>query len=591
MDTKNKDKEKFIEDMFNKGILINKDIFEKELDETTIDKIEHEGDLIVLNNDYLEVISQQKSLVDWYEIDKYRVNSEKERNDDLYQAQLQNFKKSNLILNSPSISQEQEIISAESEIKNSKEGNIQENVSFSSSSDYSYFSSSNHYSSNIIDSLENDSTESLSSTSTETINKFTSPNKVEIVLSYQNKPYKYNIKDFTQIFTSRYRFLESLLRNRQELQNTMTINRILSKKEKIALIGLIENISETKNGNTILTMEDPTGKIKVLLSNSKSELYKQGKDLVLDEVIGISGVSSDKFVFAEEIVWPDIPSNNLLKKSYKEEYAIFLSDIHVGSSLFMKEEFDKFLQWINGNTGNEKQRLISEKVKYIIIAGDLVDGIGIYPTQIEELEIKDIVMQYDEFCRLIRKIPSDKEIILCPGNHDAIHLAEPQTSFDDKFAPGLFKIPNVTLVTNPSIINIGKTNNFEGFNILIYHGYSFDYYVNNVESIRNGGGYHRADLVMKCLLKRRHLAPSFQSTPYFPAHKEDPLLIKKIPDFFISGHIHYSKVANYKNVTMISGSCWQEKTSFQEKLGHEPEPARVPIVNLKTREVSILRFK
>ena len=180
MDTKNKDKEKFIEDMFNKGILINKDIFEKELDETTIDKIEHEGDLIVLNNDYLEVISQQKSLVDWYEIDKYRVNSEKERNDDLYQAQLQNFKKSNLILNSPSISQEQEIISAESEIKNSKEGNIQENVSFSSSSDYSYFSSSNHYSSNIIDSLENDSTESLSSTSTETINKFTSPNKVEI---------------------------------------------------------------------------------------------------------------------------------------------------------------------------------------------------------------------------------------------------------------------------------------------------------------------------------------------------------------------------------------------------------------------------
>jgi len=41
---------------------------------------------------------------------------------------------------------------------------------------------------------------------------------------------------------------------------------------------------------------------------------------------------------------------------------------------------------------------------------------------------------------------------------------------------------------------------------------------------------------------------------------------------------------------MISGSCWQAKTSFQEKLGHEPEPARVPLVNLKTREIKILKF-
>ena len=124
----------------------------------------------------------------------------------------------------------------------------------------------------------------------------------------------------------------------------------------------------------------------------------------------------------------------------------------------------------------------------------------------------------------------------------------------------------------------------------MYHGYSFDYYVANVESIRTGGGYQRADLIMKFLLKRRHLAPSFESTPYFPGHRQDPLLITKIPDFFVTGHIHYSSVANYKSVTMISCSCWQGKTTFQEKLGHKPEPARLPVVNLKTREVKVLRF-
>ena len=45
-----------------------------------------------------------------------------------------------------------------------------------------------------------------------------------------------------------------------------------------------------------------------------------------------------------------------------------------------------------------------------------------------------------------------------------------------------------------------------------------------------------------------------------------------------------------KGVTMISCSCWQGKTTFQEKLGHKPEPARLPIVNLRTREIKVLRF-
>ena len=65
---------------------------------------------------------------------------------------------------------------------------------------------------------------------------------------------------------------------------------------------------------------------------------------------------------------------------------------------------------------------MASKVKYVIIAGDLVDGVGIYPSQQEELEIKEIVAQYEEFCRLIKQIPADKQIIICPGNHDAVHL-------------------------------------------------------------------------------------------------------------------------------------------------------------------------
>ncbi len=418
--------------------------------------------------------------------------------------------------------------------------------------------------------------------------------QVEVVQSFQGTPRKYEVQDFTRLFASRYRFLESLLRKRQELQNTLAINRLALKqaREPVSVIGLVSDIGTTKKGNIVVTLEDPTGYIKAIFSAHKQELLAAAKDLVLDEVIGISGTYGNGIIFAETIVWPDVPSIQELKIKLEgeNEYAIFLSDIHVGSALFLHEEFQKFLLWINQRLGDEMQQEIARNVKYIFMVGDLVDGVGVYPSQEEELAVKDIKQQYAELARLLRQIPSDKQIIICPGNHDVVHLAEPQPLLYKQYAPEVWSLPNVTLVSNPAMVNIAKTATFTGYDVLMYHGYSFDYYVANVESIRNNGGYHRADLIMKHLLKRRHLAPSFKSTPYYPGYDEDHLLIKKIPDFFVTGHIHYSKVANYKNVTMISCSCWQGKTSFQEKLGHLPEPARLPIVNLKTRKVRILRF-
>jgi DNA polymerase II small subunit len=151
-------------------------------------------------------------------------------------------------------------------------------------------------------------------------------------------------------------------------------------------------------------------------------------------------------------------------------------------------------------------------------------------------------------------------------------------------------MPNVTMLSNPSYVNIHSSDSFSGFDVLLYHGYSFDYYVANVDMIRNQGGYDRADLIMRFLLKRRHLAPTHKSTLYIPDTQKDPLVIDKIPDFFVTGHIHKCSVSTYRNVTLISGSCWQSKTAFQEKVGHNPEPCRVPLVNLKTRAIKILRF-
>jgi len=124
----------------------------------------------------------------------------------------------------------------------------------------------------------------------------------------------------------------------------------------------------------------------------------------------------------------------------------------------------------------------------------------------------------------------------------------------------------------------------------MYHGYSFDYYVANIDEIRNNGGYDRADLIMKFLLKRRHLAPTYGSTLYVPEAEFDPLVISQVPDIFVTGHIHKSALKNYRNISLVCGSCWQSKTSFQEKVGHHPEPCRVPLIHLKSRKMRILKF-
>ena len=95
---------------------------------------------------------------------------------------------------------------------------------------------------------------------------------------------------------------------------------------------------------------------------------------------------------------------------------------------------------------------------------------------------------------------------------------------------------------------------------------------------------------MKFLLQRRHLAPSHGSTLYIPDPEKDHLLIDKIPDFFVTGHIHKTQVLNYRGVTAIGCGCWTGQTENQAKRGIVPDPNRVTLVNLQTREVKILNF-
>ena len=425
--------------------------------------------------------------------------------------------------------------------------------------------------------------------SEEEIELFLNRGTVEVLRSYTKKPTKRSVQDFVGHFNRRLEQLGDILRQRQELQSPQSIAHV-KKDQYCAVIGLVWDKRETKNGHIILELEDKTGVTSVLLSKNREEFDEIGKDIMLDEVIGITGRAGDDIIFADNVIIPDVPASNELKKAPDEAYSVFISDLHCGNKDFYEKEFLNLIKWLKGEYGGEKHQRGAKKVKYLFIVGDLVEGVGIYPGQEEDLSIIDIKQQYEEFAKYLQMIPEHIQVIMCPGNHEAGRLAEPQFNLYKDFTEDIFNLENVHFVSNPSWVRIHRTKSFGGLTVLLYHGYSFIYYGNNVPSIFAQGGVNNPGLIMKYLLQRRHLAPTHTSNLYIPDPVEDPLVIKEVPDFFISGHTHMVDVENYKGVTMMNCSCWVPITENQKSYGLTVDAGKVILTNLQTRQNKVLSF-
>jgi len=421
-----------------------------------------------------------------------------------------------------------------------------------------------------------------------------SPGKVKVISTYQGLEKKIEVKDFIKHFRARFEGMKNLLADRPELEGLTSINKIGIKRQSLSLIGLVTSKRLTKNKNLILEVEDPTGRINVLINKDKEEVYAKGKEILLDDIIGIKAMGDREFLFVNDILYPD----SMLEEKHRignDESIAFISDVHVGSKLFLKESFLKFIDWINGMLGDEEERQEALKIKYLLIVGDTVDGVGVYPGQEKGLEIPDIEKQYDELARYLKMIRSDITIILSPGQHDSVRVAEPQPSIGTDYGSALHEIPNLILVSNPSVIEVGIGLDKEGletkgFRILMYHGASFHPIINELEELRLSRAYDNPTKVIKYLLKRRHLSPTHSFTPYIPHTDKDPMFIDIVPDIVATGDLHKSDIDIYNNILLIASSCWQATTPFEEKVGNHPDPCKVPLLNLKTRKLKVLDF-
>ena len=391
----------------------------------------------------------------------------------------------------------------------------------------------------------------------------------EIIQDTSKKSYTSGeIENLIAYFKSRYEKLANILSKRPELRNFTKIADINDSDDSLSLIVMVREIRTSKNGHKIVEFEDDTGTISILFSQNKEDLFAEAEKLVRDEVIGvIANKSNDNnFAFGQEIINPGV-----LRIPEKEmDFGIvFLSDVHIGSLTFLEDAFLRFIDWINCEYGDESQRRVAEDVKYLIIGGDIVDGIGVYPNQDQELVIKDITKQYDEAARLLGNIRSDIKIIIAPGNHDASRVAEPQPAVPEKYAKALYELDNVEFISNPGVVSL------DGINVLIYHGRSFDDLVMAVKEFT----YEKSDLLMEEILKKRHLAPIYGERTPLASELEDYLVIDEVPDIFHTGHIHVNSYRKFNGIHLINSGTFQTQTSFQKIHNIMPTPAEVPVIH------------
>jgi DNA polymerase II small subunit len=385
------------------------------------------------------------------------------------------------------------------------------------------------------------------------------------------------ISDFARYFQDRYARLKRLIVNRREMLGAVPIAAIQNRAGDVKTIGMVVERQTTSKGGVIFELEDESGRIKVLSSNSKNTPV----DIVTDEVIGVVGTmnASRDLVYANELVRPEVPVHRRTHMTERDLNVAFAADIHVGSNTFLDTQWNRFMDFLNGrlDNGNGTGEIL-ESLEVLIIPGDVVDGIGVFPSHQEELLIDDIYRQYEALAELLKDVPDHIEVVLTPGNHDAVRLAEPQPALPSDIQ-GMFA-GKVRFLGNPALIDI------EGVKVLAYHGKSIDDFVQHIQRCT----YEDPVTVMKEMLKRRHLAPIYGGKTSIAPEATDHLVIETIPDIFVTGHVHATGVQAHRGSLLINASAWQSQTNYQRSMNFVPDPAKVPVVNLRNMSVKVLDF-
>jgi DNA polymerase II small subunit len=378
---------------------------------------------------------------------------------------------------------------------------------------------------------------------------------------------------FNKLFRDRYQRLYSILRSRLDTRGAVMVSATkgLPLNKKVRVAGLLSDRS-SRRGSVELKVDDPTGMMRVVCQDQLVEEAALKAPLDSMVVVEVSRGKTGQ-LYASSVLLPDVPGRKLASSSHRV-YALLLSDLHIGSKMFLADDFSRFLQWINGGLGDKD---VVNRIKYLVIAGDLVDGVGVYPNQEFQLAEKDPRKQYEMAAELLRQVPGHVQIVLSPGNHDAVRQALPQPAVPVDFAESLYGMENVRWVGDPAYIKL------HGVSFLVFHGKSLD----DVIAMTPELTYDNPTEAMKLLLRSRHLSPTYGKRTALSPELRDFMVIDQVPDVLHSGHVHTFGELNYRGTLLVNSGTWQGQTDFQSNMGLEPTPSIIPVIDLST--MSVLR--
>lgn len=385
---------------------------------------------------------------------------------------------------------------------------------------------------------------------------------------------KGKLDDIVNLFYDRYQSIADLLRNQAGFKASGTIRQIHKEKKKnrnYNIVGIVLDVRRTKSGGKMVTIEDMTSTMDVFVKKddpASATIFK-------DEVVGISGRFGDdgRMFWVDKVTYPDILPNHQNKggMDFDPVSIAFISDLHMGSKKFLEQEWDEMVAWMN--TDDET----AQNIKWLVLSGDVIDGIGIYPGHEENICIANSFDQYEMCARKLDELPDHITPVLLPGNHDAVRPAEPQPMLE----PNVQQKFNSTIhVGNPARITLS------GIDVLSYHGKGIDDIVPRVEDVT----YDKPQEAMKLMLQKRHLAPMWGERNALSPEEEDQMIIQEAPDIFVTGHTHAHAAEWYRGVPLVVSSTFQGETDFMQMMGYKPKMGYLSVYNIQNRQFRVAQF-
>ena len=390
-------------------------------------------------------------------------------------------------------------------------------------------------------------------------------------------------EDIQSCFNDRLKQIRRLILDRNLPNRPIAVNEAVRQRKQLSdrdnaftIIGLVNDPKTTKNGHLMFSIEDHTGEIRCLLSQRDEDSPNQQivhAGLMDDDVIGVSGHFNQDgtMMWVEDIHFPALTKHE--RRTAGEDQAVsaaFISDLHLGSKTFLEPQWHKMIQWFHDDP-------LAKTIRYLVISGDGVDGVGIYPGQDKHLSITDLFNQYSRLGEMLQELPDWVEVLLLPGNHDAVRPAEPQPAIDPELQTDY---NNTLFVGNPCDFSL------HGVRVLSYHGVSIMDFVSSLRTVT----FETPEAAMRAMIDRRHLAPSWGGKTPLSPEPEDRLVIQEIPDIFVTGHVHGHHTETYKGVNLVHSSTWQDQTDYQRMLGFQPKPCILTVVNLHTHAMAAIPF-